>query len=570
MGVVYKLTEEVIDFIVAEKAASPALSCRKLSDLVYKKFVIKLSKSSISAVLKEANLNSPVGRRTLNAPLEKKPLAPRKRARKALINKSTLQTCPKDLLEVKTAIQKEASFPNIDTSKKDCQVIPDVGYMFIKAAEWELFREPFLAEIFSERFSFLEDIQINSLVEKLLYMEIFEKNEISEGLWIKGLSQSDKRGFNAEGLLSELSSMENWEEIVLKFMINLQYYMTQVFFVQLKLENGENLFLDAEMSSVWTKDSDLPFFNTITQCTKTISEEIISNVQPVVFCFCPILNIKENLSQHAYCARQFLDLCGAFDNKEGKKIIQVSLLDVERNEVACFDYIPPKKRYFITCLWPWQPEFYPLLKSLRSNKLEKFVDPFFEDCVYFFETLTTLPFDDDFQPRLGLRVFPLKENPTASPFAVILTNAPNNLYHASDVIKTYYRRWPNFQRGFNYSVGKVKAKDSQFLLFQGNKYNINRNINIKKIFSEFLAHYAWQTYFSSGKTSLLPVHLKDIILPLSGTISAHPEAMQVLLIPGNDYACFEELKSAVTRINERNIVTFHGKKLMMKIFSRRQ
>ena len=80
MGVVYKLTQNVIDFILAEKAAGSALSCRKLADLVYKKFQIKLSKSSISAVLKEAHLNSPVGRRTVTARPEKKSSSPQKKS----------------------------------------------------------------------------------------------------------------------------------------------------------------------------------------------------------------------------------------------------------------------------------------------------------------------------------------------------------------------------------------------------------------------------------------------------------------------------------------------------------
>ncbi|HOY09668.1 MAG TPA: helix-turn-helix domain-containing protein [Candidatus Omnitrophota bacterium] len=567
MGVVYKLTQSVIDFILAEKAASPTLSCRKLAELVYKNFSIRLSKSSISAVLKEAHLNSPVGRRTLpgsSCP----PQLTRKKPKKVLINKIAFQPYPQEVFDVKAGISDLSSLP--DETKKAFQVVPDIGYMFIKAAEWELFRESFLAEIFSERFSFFDKIQINSLVEKLLYMEIFEKNDASEGLWKEGLSQNDKRIFNVEGLWSELSGMDNWAETVMKFVVNLQYYMTKVSFVQLKLENGKNLFLDAEVSSVWTNDSDLPFFNTVNQSTKAISDEIINNVQPVTFCFCPILNIKENLSQKVYCAQQFLDLCATFDNKEGKRILQISMLDSEMNEIACFGSIPPKKRYFITCLWPWQPEFHPLLRAIRANRLEKFMDPFFETCVYFFETFTTLPVDDDFQPRLGLRVFPLKENRMSSPFGIILTNAPNDLYPASKILERYCRRWPNFQRGFNYSVGKIKAKDSQFLLFQGNNFNINKNINIKKIFADFLAHYAWHTYFSSGKKSLIPVHLKDIILPLSGTITVHPESRQILLMPSSDYACLEELNSAVTRINERNIVDFYGKRLMMKIVSRRQ
>lgn len=63
MGVVYKLKKEIIDFIVGEKQANPGISCRKLSDLIREKFQAEVSKSSVNAVIKQANLSSPVGRR---------------------------------------------------------------------------------------------------------------------------------------------------------------------------------------------------------------------------------------------------------------------------------------------------------------------------------------------------------------------------------------------------------------------------------------------------------------------------------------------------------------------------
>ena len=63
MGVVYKIKEDIRDFIINEKRANPQLSCRLLVDYVYKTFDITLSKSSINNLLKKTNLSSPVGRR---------------------------------------------------------------------------------------------------------------------------------------------------------------------------------------------------------------------------------------------------------------------------------------------------------------------------------------------------------------------------------------------------------------------------------------------------------------------------------------------------------------------------
>lgn len=66
MGVVHKLQDDVRDFIIEQKKSFPKISCRKLSDIVYDRFSIVVSKSSISSVLKSANLNSPIGRHSLS------------------------------------------------------------------------------------------------------------------------------------------------------------------------------------------------------------------------------------------------------------------------------------------------------------------------------------------------------------------------------------------------------------------------------------------------------------------------------------------------------------------------
>lgn len=67
MGVTYKLKDEVIDFIKHHKHENPRISCRSLVGLIEEKFLIKVSKSSINAVIKEANLSSPIGRPSAKA-----------------------------------------------------------------------------------------------------------------------------------------------------------------------------------------------------------------------------------------------------------------------------------------------------------------------------------------------------------------------------------------------------------------------------------------------------------------------------------------------------------------------
>lgn len=64
MGVIYKLKQEVIDVIVQTKVDNPTISCRQLAEDVSNRFDIKVSKSSINTILKNAELSSSVGRRS--------------------------------------------------------------------------------------------------------------------------------------------------------------------------------------------------------------------------------------------------------------------------------------------------------------------------------------------------------------------------------------------------------------------------------------------------------------------------------------------------------------------------
>ena len=63
MGVIYKLKPEVAEYILETKKTNPKVSCRGLVSLIDSKFQLTLSKSSINAIIKDAGLSMPVGRR---------------------------------------------------------------------------------------------------------------------------------------------------------------------------------------------------------------------------------------------------------------------------------------------------------------------------------------------------------------------------------------------------------------------------------------------------------------------------------------------------------------------------
>lgn len=66
MGVIYKLTDDVVQFILEQKRADGNLSCRELVERIAAQFQREVSKSSVHEVLKQANIASPRGRKSKN------------------------------------------------------------------------------------------------------------------------------------------------------------------------------------------------------------------------------------------------------------------------------------------------------------------------------------------------------------------------------------------------------------------------------------------------------------------------------------------------------------------------
>ena len=57
MGVVHKLKEEIIDFIVQSKKNEKNLSCRMIAELVWRNYRVDVSKSSVNDILKKSQLS---------------------------------------------------------------------------------------------------------------------------------------------------------------------------------------------------------------------------------------------------------------------------------------------------------------------------------------------------------------------------------------------------------------------------------------------------------------------------------------------------------------------------------
>jgi len=142
----YKLTEEIKTFILRQKMADPNLSCRKLVNLIFGHFQVKLSKSLINAVIKENDLSKPVGRGRIKERI----------------------------------IFKPVEAPTTPITRKEVEFMENGGCFFLKMADIKLSLTSKLATNLSTHFPNIPLHRIQELLEAFIYSPFF-KNKKS--LW---------------------------------------------------------------------------------------------------------------------------------------------------------------------------------------------------------------------------------------------------------------------------------------------------------------------------------------------------------------------------------------------------
>lgn len=143
----YKLTEEIKTFILHQKIADPNLSCRKLVNLIFEHFQVKLSKSLINTVIKENDLSKPVGRG---------------RIKKRIIFRQPIEA------------------PTAPITRKEVEFMENGGCFFLKMADIRLSLTSKLATNLSAYFPDISSHKLQGVLETLIYSPFF-KNKKS--LW---------------------------------------------------------------------------------------------------------------------------------------------------------------------------------------------------------------------------------------------------------------------------------------------------------------------------------------------------------------------------------------------------
>ena len=178
----YKLSEEIMRFIVQQKTMNPNLSCRGLVPLIKEKFQVNISKSLINNILKKENLSSSVGRR---------------RIKEQVVSGTQ---------NVKSVVSGEIEF------------MENGGFFFLKAADLKSGLTLSLARRFSPYFLNFNAEILQEMIEASMYLPFFKNKKslwflIGKELALESLTQYSQA-------LAQISD-EQAKEVLLEANFNL-------------------------------------------------------------------------------------------------------------------------------------------------------------------------------------------------------------------------------------------------------------------------------------------------------------------------------------------------------------
>ncbi|MFH0763261.1 MAG: hypothetical protein V1925_05180 [Candidatus Omnitrophota bacterium] len=597
MGAIYKLKAEIKDFIIEQKKTKPALSCRGIVSLVEGQYQIKLSKSSINAIIKESGLSMPVGRRQKHkrrllelspkaqedikyltqaltkpeetVPVEEKPIIePPAVEQEPIIEQAPVEEKPaeikapepplieeKPIIEPVPVVEKPAEPKPEEPPPTVIRVEPPAqeectGAVLLKAVDCLINGSHNIAEALKWRLNRRES-ELLPYIEGLLYMPLFESSPGAGGGGSK---------LTPESILSYFNGLQGVREINLDIIKALSAPLQEAHFIKVVLADGKSFYLDGQFRTVWSTPY-LPYnFNAT-----------ISNIKGYIN-----RTFRENLPLLLFMApgydsptQEFFSLLLSMDPRNngisklvlcGNKFEELESIPVEQN----------KTRFFVFGLWPWQFTEYREVKKIGEFKPFNFAP---QNKDYYLADAAIVLSQPSTKQQVTLRGCVLKTSLAEKARCVILTNLTAEMAKNEDLAVLYLDHWPNPEESFRDTSRKI-----ELFTYTGNaqRYFSTENLNlgqagvtdIKALFSQYLKAldlYARWYFFPAGYEKEDFSTTKERFYDLKATITREKELVKIKFSLPSAFPFLKDLEYACRRLNERAVVWSDKRRLWFQI-----
>lgn len=515
MGVIYKLKPEVKDFILEQKRMNSLISCRSLVVLVNDKFHLKISKSSINAILKETGLSLPVGRRSSKqqisapAPLEE------------------TKAEPEPAIKIKSASETEPQY---------------TGAILLKAADYLIGGSKSISEAIKNKLINQED-DLLAKTESLIYLSLFGSTK--ERFWFPELWALIGKKLAMEEISSYLNVLQSINTISSNILHVLTSILQGVRGIKVSLSDKSDFYLDGQPYTIWSM-SNLPIDFSSTICAvKSYINSCFNSEKPIILFTAPGYDIP---------LKEFFDFILGLDSKE-KSISKIAIYNNKLEELEVSP-IEPKRRHFVFAIWPWQFLSYRKVKllgefkSFNSQELKK------ELFVAEAEIELSQP---DIHQIVTLKGAALKTNYSEKIRLVILSNLKNDGVSSEKLVEIYLKKWPNLEEAFNDFSRKIELftyTARSHSLFSMNNLNKDSIDDIKAVFDNYLfaldSYVKWH-FLPPGCEKMDFTTIKEHFYDFKATLKSETDYATITFLPSAGYQFLKELSYACLRLNERQI-----------------
>jgi len=518
MGVIYKLRPEIINSILEEKKANPALSCRGITALVEKKFQVKVSKSSINSIIKKQGLSLPVGRRQ------------KKRKRRP-----TIEIKPQEEVKLLEAPVIPTPIPKIEEPAVEIKAEEPIeteytGAILLKAADYLIGGSFYFSDAIKGRLN-RRDADLLAKTENLIYMPL--SGQATE-----------------ESALTYLNELQSIRAIYLDLFRIISTILQEVRCVKVNLSDGSILYLDGQLHTIWSTPHIPNDFATTMYDIKSYIKKYFYGDSPFIFFMAPGYDLP---------TKEFFNLISSLDFKT-KKITQLTLYDNNFEELESVPLNLTKKQFFAFGLWPWQ-----FVESRKVKKIGEF-KPFFAELlnkeIYVADIEIELTQPNIYQ-SVTLKGSALKTSLTEKTRLVILTNLADEGAVPSQWLNLYLSHWPNFEEAFHDYSRKIELftyTGTSRKFFSTEMLDLDResSSDIKTIFNKYLQaldlYVRWH-FLPSGYENKDFSMTKENFYSLKTLLKREKDRLLVTFKPTSAFQFLKDLEYACHRLNEREITT---------------
>lgn len=570
MGEVYKLKPEIRDFILEQKKANQALSCRGLTGIIEKKFQIKVSKSSINSVIKEAGLSMPVGRRLKKRrrrflkPIEPQPVTEAKpEVAEELVKPLVPEQVPVNIEPISAPVEIKPELPAETMVEAEIRTeVPEeticTGAILLKAADYLMGGSYHILETIKDILNKPES-DILAKIESLIYLPLFELSQGGRAEDLSELWALVGRRLSREDILSYLNDLQSLITLHSHIVRIISNTFQEVRCIKINYPDGNILYLDGQLHTVWSTPH-IPFdFSGTIYNIKSYLNKYLYKEHPFILFMAPGYDTP---------TKEFFNFILNLDSKE-KSVSKLTLYDSRFAELDVLPLEHAKRHFLVFGLWPWQ--FLEFRKVIKIGEFKPFNFEELKKDLYLAQIEMDLS-QPNVSQYITLRGAVLKTSLSEKSRLVILSNLPLELAQPEEVTKIYLNHWPNLEEAFQDFSRKIElftyTADSQ-KLFSAERINANIKADqglsaLFKYYLKALDLYVKWHFLPPGSQDTDFATINERFYSLKARLQRRKEWVFVTFLPPPGYPFLKELEYACRRVNEKEIMDYAGKRVWLE------